>query len=607
VALKSIALGLAAAACAALGGCAELNLPADSIDAVRAPPAVDISFEQDAAHRLLVRYQAPAAVTHLDFLLHDERIDRVFRTPSMKPANDCGTLVPGGLALRHGAGCERGALFVVEPRAMGLDALYEPAQPSSDGGVLFYTGYYALAAPHLATRWRFTPSAGDYVIDDSRRHDASWQVAPGLVFDGAKAQGDQRDADDWLIAQHAQQYVFLGHTPMTQTGGLLWVHDPALPQVIVDTVGRAGPIAWDAYARAAGRAPDGQTAIVMLSASGGGHLGYHGDRTEGHMLRLSFAQAAAAPDARQLEQWSTFVAHETAHLWNHGVFESDQDRPWLHEGDAEWIALVAMHDAHLVADRTLVDELQSRVDACLLVRGDAAAASLPKGRRQDDPYGCGVALQLLGQARRHADPVTASMSPLAAWGALHRAHPRLDTAGFASFFDAAGSTAMHQLLLDPHVAFAPAYRADLAAVMPLREVAGEPAAQASRLQLAFNLMRIVDQADCGALGFSLDAARGVFVLDTGMQCKALPNGAHLSTIAGIDVVPRPRAAWQALRQACAVGHQFDVGFEFGFDNRAAVKLECPALLPGLPAQVVLPDDVLARLGLSTRPVAAASP
>ena len=601
MALKIASLLLAACASVAAQAGIVTLLPAGWED-VGASPAVVISFEQDATHHLLVRYQAPSDVAHLDFLLADERFDHAFRTPFMKPADDCGALVPGGIALSHRSGCEPGALFFVEPRVMGLDAMYEPAQPSSDGGVLFYTGYYAAAAPNLPIRWRFTPSFGDYVIDDSQRFEATRRFAPGLVFDGPKAQGDQRNSYEWLAAQHAQQYVFLGHTPMTQTGGLLWVHDPALPQVIADTVGRAGPVAWDAYARAAGRAPGGQTAIVMLSAPAGGHFGYHGDHTEGHMLRLSFAQSDRAPDARQLEQWSTFIAHETAHLWNRGVFVSDADRPWLHEGDAEWIALNAMHGAGLLSDRTLVDELQSRVDACLLVRGDKSAAAMPKGRAQDDPYGCGVALQLLGQARLHANAATAALSPLDAWGALHRAHPQLDVAGFADFFDANGSRTMRTLLLDANTPFAATYRADLGAVLPLRESADEPAGQQARLQIAFNLMGIVDGADCGATGFTLNPAKGEFVLDSQMHCKALPDGAHLTTLAGVRFVAQPRAAWRAVLGACAAdGH-----VEAGFDGHAPVVLACPMPMPELPPQPVLPDDVLARLGLSTPPVAAAS-
>ena len=598
VALKRVA-PWAAALASLLAGCAMPIQPPDSIDVTRAARAdvVDIDISQDAQHRLVVRYRAPAAVTHLDFLQHGARFDDEARTPLMQAADDCGALVPGGLTLRHGPGCEQGAAFVVVPRTMGLYAMNEPAQPSSDGGVIFYSGYYAAAAPGLGIRWRFTPAAGDYGIDDSRRHDTAWQVETGR-YEGAKAQGDQRDDEAWIKAQHATHYVFLGHTPMTQSGGLLWVRDPALPAAIVDTVGRAGPLAWDAYARAAGRQPEGQVTVVMISAPAGGQLTYHGDRTEGNMLRLSFTQSDTPPGARDIESWSAFVAHETAHLWNHGVFWSDMAQPWLHEGDADWAAFNAMHDAGLLSDRTFADQLQSHVARCLATRGERVAAVLNAGwSGEDEPYACGLALQLLGFARVHAAHPEAT--PLAVWGALHRAHRTLDAAGFAQFFDDGADPVFQRLLLDDRTPFASTYRADLAAWLPLRDDPGEPAAGSPRRQLAFSLMTMLCHADCGErVAFTLKTSgdTGEFALAPDLACKALPAGAHLTRLAGVPVIAQPRAAWRAVEQACASGGWL----EAGFDGHAPVKLACPVPMPGLPPQVALPDDVLVRLGLTQK-------
>ncbi len=582
------------AGAALLASCAMPILPADSIDAVRAPrvgaPVVDIDVTQDAQRRLVVRYRAPESVTHLDFLMLDDRNDSVVRRPLMKPADDCGALVPHGLTLRHGVGCEQGATFIVQPRAMQLDAMYEPAQPSSDGGVLFYTGYYAAVAPGLALRWHFAPAAGDYGIDDSRRHDAAWTVAPALVFDGAKPQGDQREDEGWLARQHALQYVFLGHTPMTQTAGMLWVRDPAVAPQILATVGRAGPIAWNAYARAAGQQPQGQTAVVVLDMPPG-HYGYHGDRTEGQMLRLSFAQS----DDHDASSASAFIAHETAHLWNHGVFRSDMDRPWLHEGDADWASLNAMHDAGLLSDQALVDQMQSHVDGCLVARGEHPAATLKPGwSREDDPYACGFALQLLGFARVHAAHPEAT--PLATWGALHRAHPMLDAAGFAQFFDQDDTAMFAPLLLDARTPFASTYRADLATVLPLHETAGEPAAGPPRRQVSGALMIAIGNADCGRTGFTLKTHddQGEIELDADLVCKSLPSGAHLTTVAGQPIAVRPRAAWRAVEQSCAARGSF----EAGFDGHAPVAVACPKPMPALAPQMALPDDVLQRLGLA---------
>lgn len=575
---------------ALLAGCAMPILPADSIDAVHATtPAVDIDVTQDAQRRLVVRYRAPESVTHLDFLVAGNT-DELFRTPSMKPADDCGTLVPDGITLRRGAGCEHGATFVVTLKVFDLDAMYEPAQPSSDGGVLFYTAYYAAVATGLPLRWHFTPAPGDYGVDDGRRHDAPWVVEPGLVYDGPKPKGtgDQREDWHWIARQHAQHDVYLGHSPSTQSGRLLWVRDPAVKQSTVDAVGRAAPAAWDAYARAAARQPEESVAIVELGMAG--NYGYHGDRSEGHMLRLAFALGDDHVDAIA----GKFVAHEVAHLWNVGVFTSDQDHPWLHEGDAEWAALNAMHDAGLLTDAAFVDELQGRIDNCVMVRGEQAAASVANGRSRDDPYGCGVALQLLGFARVHAGHADAT--PLSVWGALHRAHPALDEAGFAQFFDTGATPVFAPLLLDGTTPFSSTYLAGLRAYLPLRESVAEPAPGSARRSVAARLMNVIQRADCNGTGFSLSTSgeKGEFVVDDDLKCKTLPAASHVTSFEGVPALWQPRAAWRAVQQACAAGGRFSVGFE----GRAPVALACPNPMPAPPTQFTLPADVLLRLGLT---------
>jgi hypothetical protein len=567
-----------------------------------AAPAVDIAFALDASKRLTVRYRAPESVARLDFLLAADRVDRDVRGPMMKPADDCGALVPQGIALRHGPGCADGALFVVQPRVLAMDAMNEPAQPTSDGGVLFYTGYYVAMAPGLPVRLRFRPAAGDYGVDDGRKHEGDWQVEPGLAFEGGGTPADPRHSDDWLARQHAQHYIFLGHSPVHDADGLLWIRDPAVPQGIADTVGRAGPLAWDAYARASGVVPAGPAAIVMLAAlttdGGAPRAGFHGDRTEGRMLRLSFFDPPAAPSPAQVEEWSKFVAHETAHLWNHGVFGSDQARPWIHEGDAEWVALNAMHDAGLFSDPAYAGVLEGDVNACLLVRGDAVAATLPPGRtRKDDPYACGVALQFLGWAMRHARPEAKGETVVAAWGALHRAHPQLDAAGFAQFFDAKGAHAMGDLLLGERTPFASTYRADLAAVAPVTASTSEPDALDARIGTAVVVIKALLRQDCGAAGFGISTGQGEVALDPDLKCRALPAGARFTTIAGQPVFEHPRAAWLAVRRACADGAPVKLGLVGG----ASVDVACPTELPELPPRLVMSADLLQRLELLPHP------
>ena len=569
--------------------------------AAHAGPVVDITIGLDDAHRLSVRYRAPEGVTHLDFLLALPQADRDFRVPRMKPADDCGALVAGGMTLRRGPGCEAGARFIVQPRALALDRMYEPAQPTSDGaGVLFYTGYYAAAATGATIRWHFEPRAGDFGVDDGRRRDAPWSIEPGLVFDGPSASHDQRDDDGWLERQHARQYVFLGHAPMQQTGGALWLRDPALPAVIAQTVGTAGPLARQAYAEASGVEPTGPAALFMLLAPRTGEFsGYHGDRTAGNMIRMSFVEGATAPDPVTLEGWSRFVAHETAHLWNSGIWSSDQARPWLHEGDAEWASMNSMHDAHLDSDAAFLGEIDRSVNNCLLLHGEAPEAAFPAGSGEE-PYACGVALQLLGWAElRKRDPAAID-TPLARWGELHRRFPKLDAASFAAFFDGERSTLMRDLLLGEKTPFASTYRRDLAMLVLFQTLSGEPTDADLRGRIAGRLAATLVRADCDRVGLTRNADD--VVLDGDLGCKSLPSGAHLTGVAGEALLKAPRAAWAAAHRLCAAGKKLTV------DLGAAppVEMSCPADLPDVPPMIRLPDDALHRLHLMPRPVLAGS-
>jgi hypothetical protein len=225
---------------------------------------------------------------------------------------------------------------------------------------------------------------------------------------------------------------------------------------------------------------------------------------------------------------------------------------------------------------------------------------LSPGRAKDDPYGCGVALQLLGYAQVHGRHAEAT--PLAVWGALHRAHPMLESAGFAQFFDEGGAPTMGTLLADPGTPFAPTYRADLGAWLPLGDSSGEPPMGDARRQLVSRLVGPLVLADCGRLAYTLrtHGDTGEIVLDPSGTCKNLPVGAHLTTVAGLPFIAQPRAAWRAVQHACATGERF----EAGFDGHVPVTLACPSPVPDLPPAVilpVLPDDVLARLGLTKKP------
>lgn len=600
----SVAAAVLTAACwAAPTRAAPASAP--QADAAAAPlPAprgqVEIRFEQDAAHRLLVRYRAPAGVSHLDFMLHDPRIDTVFRTPMLEPLDGCAVLVPGGIDLRHDTACEDGATFAVRPRALALNAFSEPAQPSSDGGVLFYTGYYAAAARDLDLRWTFVPERGGYVVDDGALRATTVSLALRTPVEGQPPAGLLRDSEAWLRQLHALNYVYLGRTPTESAEGLLWVRDPALPRAVVDVVGSAARVAWQGYAEGARAVPAGRAAIVVLRAPAGSEITeFHGDRSEGRMLRLSFIDPVEAPSGAQVERWGGFVAHEIAHLWNSGVFESDHAEPWLHEGDADWASLNVLHRAGMVSDASMARRLELAVNTCLVVRGDDPAWSFPKGWREqrDDPYACGLALQFLGWAEWHRRDPASIESPLARWGELHRRFPELGPVGFSAFSDEAGKPLMHELLLDDQTPFASTYRRDLSGLLPVQTITGEFPDAALRERIARRLFGLLGRGDCDDLSFSTWIGSGEIEIDKSSRCRALPAGAHVTTIAGERVMGKPSATWLAMQRQCADAARVRIGFA----DHDPVLVRCPADPAGAPVGLRLPVDVLRRLQLMPPP------
>jgi hypothetical protein len=142
---------------------------------------------------------------------------------------------------------------------------------------------------------------------------------------------------------HGSHLVFIGRLQLQPDGDLLWTRDPALPDAVTKPVVEAARSALRGFTTAGGALP-GPVALVMLGADMAGD-GFHGDRAEERMIRLSFKRGAAVPKPGYVQDTTAFVAHEMAHLWNRGAHRSDVRASWLHEGDAEWASSLVLSQA----------------------------------------------------------------------------------------------------------------------------------------------------------------------------------------------------------------------------------------------------------------------
>jgi len=570
-----------------------------------APVEIALSVGDDGV--LDWRVTLPAGLQRADFVVRHPPLRQALRALAPQPANDCGQLDEQGVVLADPARC-RELHFRVPPQLLARWATYEVAQPLSGGGVLLHTSYFALAAPGHGLNWRWVPPAGGTVLAEGRLHDKpvvrmlgatataqALQLALGGLQGPAQLEG--------LRTLLTQQYVLLSRAPATPLPGGVLVHDTQAPPALVAAVRSALQADLQAYGQAYGVLPAGPVGVVLTLAD---VRGFHGDVTDGRMMRLRVDAKAPPLAGPALQQLRRFVAHEVAHWWNMGVYRSDPQRPWLHEGHADWAALLALHATGQIDAAGMRSELQSAFNTCLLARGRQAAALLPPGYGGgDNPYACGMGLMALAQAAVAARQGAAAPSlaaPLALLAGLHQnAGPVLDGAGFAAWADGGPAGAMGRLLTDPALPFDASFRQQAAQAGLVHDHALDapdaPVPASLRTALAGRLMQQLMRADCsGSFSFWTEADH--LRLGDKLACHTLRMGGEATHVQGLPLLAQPGPAWAAVVQACAAGLPLRVAYRTGADSHTP----CTAPWPALPTShfVTLQPQALQRLGLAAQ-------
>jgi len=192
------------------------------------------------------------------------------------------------------------------------------------------------------------------------------------------------------------------------------------------------------------------TRPVMIVTHEGGGVGFMGDVTPIPSMSLRFyGDAWTAPDARSRGDMRRYVAHESFHFWNGGLASNREGTPsWLHEGGAEYAALLSARAAGEFSDADFLRALGDALTNCrtnLRFLGDVGMNDLEflsSGVR----YPCGLAIQWAADLSIRSDSGGAR-DVLYAWGHVMRvAQTRedrgYDLADFTSYEGMATGVAM---------------------------------------------------------------------------------------------------------------------------------------------------------------------
>jgi hypothetical protein len=546
-----------------------------------------IETSLSASGELQVRYTPPEGQRQLPLWSRSAGTRQVW-IKMARPADDCARFDADGLLLREGCAS---AAFLVKPALLNLNATYEAAQDLSGTGVISHTSHYAATLPGQALRWRWLPPQDGYVLFEGRvwREPAELFVSASQV-DAARA----GRADGSNVSLMAHRMAYIGRAPLIEVPGGTLLRDPQLDEQRLARIQHVLAQSLGRLSQAYGTRPAGPVAVLTSTAD---LQGYHGDTDEFRMMRLRLDRDAARDQGSDLGQ---FVRHEAVHWWNSGVYRSDPNRPWLHEGHANWVALLLADEAGEMTPAAWLQEIEGALTRCLLRRGNQPAIKLPPGYSvNEDPYACGQTLMMAAQLQRAGR----GDSPLQRLAGLHQGSKKMLEAGdLADWADAGPQGAMHRLLLDPGVGFADGLRAVFGAWLdetPL--LPGQPLPASLRRSLGAPLMATISMGDCGGQDFW--TLNDGFRLGTKLRCQGLSPGQEVVTLQRVSAED-PVGMWQAVRRACDAGQRLQVGY------RAAPPTEvaCPANLPEIPLAAIwrLKPSALGRLGLKAAAVQTAA-
>ncbi len=285
---------------------------------------------------------------------------------------------------------------------------------------------------------------------------------------------------------------------------------------------------------------------LIISTDSPGPTGFRGDVTDTGLISLRFhGDMWASPPPDVAVPLGTFVWHESFHLWNgNGMKMRDSgSAPWLHEGMAEYAALVAAVSSGVVDEGQARIALNTRLRNCrsMLNDDDYDPARLRKGQAI---YDCGVLVQWVADLEeRQGSSGRRDIFDL--WKDMLDAGRDGDGYGVADFRARLRPDSAVAVLMDgPGAERWAGIEARLTALGVTLE--DRPDAGDYRRTALWHMAR---QHCTGSLGF-FENPDGL-QLETGERCGVLSGNPKIAAVEGHDPIAEAEAMFRAVQARCA--------------------------------------------------------
>jgi hypothetical protein len=483
----------------------------------------------DADNALVVEYEAEPGKSTLPFTDGEPGTHTIVRSAFWKSKDTCAKIEP--MQIVFAEGCKK-ARFELTWDAVSRDRIYPAVVNFANGGrLIFLRNLHVLKGNHLANIELIAPKGG---------------VAQ---FAGAKS-ATKLSITDAAFAQDKRGWAYLGPDKFAATDVADILIDDGVPSALSKAIVESTPKLLAFYERALAARPVRRASIYVhwdnRDARGASS---QADTVPGAIIRFGLSgKGWAEADAQKIGQLQHIAAHELAHLWNAGAFQStQQELSWLHEGNAELLASAATLALQIAGSKSIAVKFERALSECLATAGSRAWRAMDERQAGHTPYTCGLMIQfaIAAHAQQKNRTVHAAEWFRRYWKTYPQYNERNLLAFFAAQVNAEAAGQLQCLLYDEKTPFDAGLR-ELFASAGLTLAAGPERALAAPAFSA--LMR----ADCGGVaGFT--AWEDHLVVEKIASCKTFKGGEKIRNVEGHLLFSASRTAAQALKAKCLAG------------------------------------------------------
>lgn len=270
------------------------------------------------------------------------------------------------------------AKFKLTANYAALPKDYAPFSPFSDGGLLLHSGRFFAC------------------IDSCAEEDNLWNISlktetqDQIIINGRI----YREAVQWQDRDNGQN-IYVGKLNPIENSHAIAIVDPGLPESIRSSLQSDIPKMMDYFSSRLGQLPSSQKPSLFASYAKiqDGHT--QGGTLPGQIFMHwnSNSLEKHAKNQKFIVDTLWFFAHEVAHLFQsskNGQLDHEPNQSWIHEGNAEFLALSYIEENYPDAKNYIENRLKQKKSSCLKgLRETSLNKAADKGKFALY-YSCGV-------------------------------------------------------------------------------------------------------------------------------------------------------------------------------------------------------------------------